>query len=73
MPDISKCANNTCPLRLKCYRYRVIPSAYVQCYADFKPKGKTCDAFWDVKGYNVKELLPEDYVPGNPFKDEKCE
>ena len=73
MPDISKCANNTCPLRLRCYRYRVIPDPYHQAYADFKPQGKTCKNFWDVKGYNKKDLFPEHYVQFDPFKDEKCE
>lgn len=69
MPDIAKCANSLCPLRTKCYRYRCIPSHYVQTYADFKPKNKKCEAFWDIKGYDKKDLLPEDYVCGNPFGD----
>lgn len=69
MPDISKCANNLCPLRLKCYRYRCVPTPIMQTYADFKPtktKNKTeCDAFWSIKGYDVKTLMPESFVPKN--------
>ena len=72
MPDISKCANNTCPLRLKCYRYRCMPDKFAQTYADFKPAGKQCDAYWDIKGYDVKTLMPESFVPANIW-DEKCE
>ena len=26
---------------------------------------------YTTSAYDVKNLLPEDYVPGNPFKDEK--
>lgn len=48
MPDISKCNNDTCPLRKDCYRFIVKPSEY-QYYTDFKPdeSGK-CDAYWPV-------------------------
>lgn len=68
MPDISKCANNDCPLKSKCYRFRVLPDEY-QSYADFKPVNGTCDSFWDVKGYPKERLLPENYVPVNLFEN----
>lgn len=74
MPDISKCVNNLCALRLKCYRYRCVPTPLMQTYADFKPtktKNKTtCDGFWSIKGYDVKTLMPEGFVPANIW-DEK--
>lgn len=80
MPDISKCANSLCPLRVFCYRYRVIPSKFAQCYADFRPTEgttkigkkvyhKTCDAFWQINEKNTKNLLPEDFVCGNIYGD----
>ena len=75
MPDIAKCANPMCPLRTKCYRYRCIPSPYIQAYADFKPEPRTgspvpvvdCSCFLSIEGYDKKDLLSEDYVCGNPF------
>jgi hypothetical protein len=52
MPDISKCENEECPLKEKCYRYTATPSPGLQSYSYFKPdeEGK-CDAFWDNKMY----------------------
>lgn len=37
MPDITKCANDFCPLRLKCYRYTCTPSHPQQSYCVFHP------------------------------------
>jgi len=46
MPDISKCANNSCRSKKKCYRFTCEPSEYRQSYALFDPKGKKkCDYF----------------------------
>lgn len=36
MPDISMCNNNVCPLRVKCYRFRALPSE-MQSYSRFEP------------------------------------
>jgi hypothetical protein len=51
-----------------------MPDIIMQTYADFKPtkiKNKTvCDAFWSIKGYDVKTLMPESFVPKNIW-DEK--
>lgn len=56
MPDISKCENEECPLKEKCYRYTAIPSPDLQAYGWFKPDedGK-CNGFWDNKNYKNKE------------------
>ena len=57
MADISMCANETCPLREKCYRFMVTPEGKYQCYADFEwehldhEHGKEvyCKDFWPLK------------------------
>lgn len=36
MPDFSKCANESCPLRFECYRYRAVDSVPIQSYTDFQ-------------------------------------
>lgn len=35
MTDISKCCDNKCPSRGKCYRYQA-PSCLFQCFSEFK-------------------------------------
>lgn len=47
MPDISMCANQTCPKKESCYRFTAKPCKY-QTYADFKPdeEGK-CEYYWE--------------------------
>lgn len=37
MPDITMCANKTCPNRKNCYRFMAIPDKY-QSYSGFIPK-----------------------------------
>ena len=61
MPDISKCEDEECPLKLKCYRYTSTPSEHWQAYSNYKYNTITesCDFFWDNKyldGYEIKEL-----------------
>jgi len=48
MPDISMCANQTCPKRNECYRFTATPSPYRQSYASFQPKpgDSQCEYFW---------------------------
>ena len=47
MPDISKCENEECPLKKKCYRYTATPSPGLQSYSYFKPdKDGKCEAYW---------------------------
>ena len=60
MPDISKCKNETCVKKDKCYRFTCIPSEFRQSYSDFEPlKNKKtafyCSAFiQNVPKYNKK-------------------
>lgn len=37
MPDISKCTNNKCSLRNKCYRFTSLSSGVNQSYTEFNP------------------------------------
>lgn len=57
MPDISKCASESCPIRDTCYRFTSTPSPFRQAYADFKydEETKNCDYYWDNKDYEDKE------------------
>jgi hypothetical protein len=47
MPDISMCADDDCPSRLKCYRYVALPSDIRQDYADFErqPNQQRCNYY----------------------------
>ena len=52
MPDISMCRNETCPLRMTCYRFIAKADPWGQTYSDFQwtedNEGKvTCDSYWD--------------------------
>lgn len=54
MPDISKCANESCPLRFECYRYRVADSVPQQSYTDFQyhedsEGNASCENFISIK------------------------
>ena len=59
MPDISKCANEACPDKDKCYRYTSQPNNYFQNYDDFAPDEKTgiCDYFMPI--YNDKDKISD--------------
>lgn len=60
MPDVSMCANITCPLRETCYRFRAKPDAW-QTFADFKPdENGNCDAYWDIGQRPEDTLTPVD-------------
>ena len=37
MPDFSKCSNEDCELREKCYRFTCIPNPFKQSYIRFEP------------------------------------
>lgn len=45
--DISKCLNESCPSKKKCYRYMVEANPEYQSYAKFivHPLAKKCDYF----------------------------
>lgn len=59
MADISKCIDNTCPYRVKCYRYRAVDSPYRQSFAGFRhdPKTGKCEYFWDITGDHNTDFL----------------
>lgn len=47
MPDISKCKNESCPKKERCYRYTVPPSEFRQAYGSFAPdENGFCLFFW---------------------------
>ncbi|MBC8552238.1 MAG: hypothetical protein H8D23_21620 [Candidatus Brocadiales bacterium] len=46
MPDITKCTDDSCPMRWKCYRFMVAPSEYRQSYFEKSPRdGSECEYF----------------------------
>ena len=54
MPDISMCANGSCPLRKTCYRFNSTPNPYRQTYSQFDWKTNEsgepiCNYFWPIK------------------------
>lgn len=55
MADITKCANKTCQLRDKCYRFTANSNSFRQACANFDyntiNKVTTCDHFWDNEEY----------------------
>ena len=54
MPDISMCANKSCPKKLDCYRFTATPSDY-QYFAGFEYKKGKCEHFWDNSEYKKKK------------------
>lgn len=50
MPDITMCANKSCPLKKKCYRFVAEPDKGYQSYALFvyDKKIKFCEDFWGL-------------------------
>ena len=83
MPDISKCCNNSCPMREICYRFRSKPNEY-QSYADFQYKWTPmdehdsaldydCDNFWDCRDYDEKSLIPKGTTVEDLFKETRDE
>ena len=60
MPDITKCANKTCPLRDTCYRFTATSSSFRQAYCNFSydtiEGHTTCDHFWDNEGYEKLKI-----------------
>ena len=52
MADITKCSNEDCIMKQKCYRYTAPSSIYWQAVAKFVPKRNhidnfKCDLFWE--------------------------
>lgn len=56
---IFMCADNECPARAHCYRYRAIPSD-LQFFSDYwrrRDGGPNCSAFWFIDGRkDIREL-----------------
>lgn len=53
MPDISKCNNIHCPIRLTCYRFVSKPFSLKQAYQKFTPVieadgSVTCEGFYKL-------------------------
>ena len=62
MPDISMCMNQSCPLRMNCFRYRAKANPFRQAFGSFTftsvEGGAECEYFWDIKE-KTTELTPE--------------
>ena len=54
MADISMCANVSCPLRNKCYRFTAKKGMF-QSYVDFK-YDNGCKAFWKTEHKPTKQI-----------------
>jgi hypothetical protein len=60
--DISKCLDNTCPLKDKCWRFTAPANPLWQSYGNFqyeiKEDGEVkCDYFWDNEEYGKNNRL----------------
>lgn len=51
MPDISKCANEDCPLKNTCYRYTSKPNELWQSYNNYSynKEANECKDYWETK------------------------
>ena len=50
MSDITICNNNECELKVNCYRYRAIPSDFMQSYSNFNSENnKDCEYYEPLK------------------------
>ena len=58
MPDITMCTNGKCPLSGKCFRFRAMPSEFMQAYSCFQPSGyemdADCDWFMEIGDRKVR-------------------
>lgn len=45
MSDITKCSNENCAMKQKCYRYTAIVNKYNQSYQKFIPKRNSVENF----------------------------
>lgn len=43
--DITKCSNEDCIRKTKCFRYTAKSSAFLQSFTDFKPNNNTVKEF----------------------------
>jgi hypothetical protein len=48
MPDISMCANQSCPRKEDCYRFKATSSLHIQHFGSYAPDADgDCEGFWD--------------------------
>lgn len=58
MPDIAKCTNDKCPIKLSCYRFTCEPSEYNQSYNYFWLYASDSKNGFEC-GYYIKNKLKE--------------
>lgn len=52
MPDITMCNGEKCPKKVRCYRFKAIPSKFRQSFfveAPYDKKTKACLEYWPMK------------------------
>ena len=56
MPDITLCANDSCPQRHQCYRFMAIRDPLWNTFSDFKPDDKgECDSFFPIGDKRIRK------------------
>ena len=57
MSDITKCNNETCTNKLRCYRYTAIPNEHYQAYATFEQEEESgrCEYYWPNKSPRIRK------------------
>ena len=59
MPDISMCLNFKCEKRANCYRYKAVPSTFIQSF--MKPDERNCTHYWEISsGLSVRSTWDAD-------------
>lgn len=57
VPDLTLCPGKNCPIKDNCYRYRAIPSEYLQSYYTEPPfVGNECDRLIPLLDRKVRDL-----------------
>ena len=63
MPDYALCTNDECQKKDNCFRFRAVPSEFMQSYAAFEPvqkmSGISCDGFiplYNMTHYKLKPI-----------------
>lgn len=63
MPDIAMCGDRTCPERMKCYRYRAIPTPHRQSYFGGRIRTDTDCRYFAPIYPDQTRLVPEADLP----------
>ena len=70
MPDISMCANITCPVRNTCYRFKVTPNEHRQTFSAFKVEDKNgCSHYVQTNKPEGIKWTPKSTAPLSTQKD----